>query len=243
MEDFIGTGTIILQFNLDALIEKGQLPDTMLQRFIAVDRFRKDRVIRPEMDACSRILGITFPFYIKRTNGLTLTELNAINLAVFFDLDFHASAQSVDTGNTNSMKTAGDLITAIAKFTASVQDGHNNFNGRFADLMHFNRNPAPIIDDGDAVIFSDFNKDMVTVTGQGLIDRVIDDFINQMMEPTGTDTADIHAWPFANGFEALQDLDLLCPIFTVDGDFLFYRFLIVFFSHGNLPNCVSVNDS
>lgn len=49
-----------------------------------------------------------------------------------------------------------------------------------------------------------------------------------MMEPTGTDTADIHAWPFANGFEALQDLDLLCPIFTVDGDFLFYRFLIVF---------------
>lgn len=126
------------------------------------------------------------------------------------------------------MKTAGDLITAIAKFTASVQDGHNNFNGRFADLMHFNRNPAPIIDNGDAVIFSDFNKDMVTVTGQGLIDRVIDDFINQMMEPTGTDTADIHAWPFANGFEALQDLDLLCPIFTVDGDFLFYRFLIVF---------------
>ena len=64
-----------------------------------------------------------------------------------------------------------------------------------------------------------------------------------MMEPTGTDTADIHAWPFANGFEALQDLDLLCPIFTVDGDLLFYRFLIVFFSHGNLPNCVSVNGS
>ena len=69
---------------------------------------------------------------------------------------------------------------------------------------------------------------MVTVTGQGLIDRVIDDFINQMMEPTGTDTADIHAWPFANGFEALQDLDLLCPIFTVDGDLLFYRFSLSF---------------
>ena len=46
------------------------------------------------------------------------------------------------------------------------------------------------------------------MTGQGFIDRVIDDFVDQVMQAFDPDVPDIHRRPFADGFQSLEDLDI-----------------------------------
>jgi hypothetical protein len=51
------------------------------------------------------------------------------------------------------METAGNFITAIAKFTTGMENSHNDFNSRFTCLMHIHRNTTAVINYGNAIIF------------------------------------------------------------------------------------------
>ena len=44
--------------------------------------------------------------------------------------------------------------------------------------------------------------------GKRFVDAVVDDLPNQVMQPGGAHAADVHAGPFANRLEALEDLDV-----------------------------------
>jgi len=57
------------------------------------------------------------------------------------------------------MQAAGNLIAAVAEFAAGMQYRHNNFHGRFAYFMHINRNTAPVIFNGNAVVMMNNNLD------------------------------------------------------------------------------------
>lgn len=48
--------------------------------------------------------------------------------------------------------------------------------------MHIDRNASTVIDNGDRVILIDRDIDMSGESGQRLIDRVVDNFIDQMMQ-------------------------------------------------------------
>ena len=82
--------------------------------------------------------------------------------------------------------------------------------------MHIHWNTAAIIDDRDAVIRMDRDIHLIAVASQRLIDRVIDDLIDQMMQTALRRTADIHTRTLADGLEALQNLDLSGTIITFD---------------------------
>jgi hypothetical protein len=53
------------------------------------------------------------------------------------------------------------------------------------------------------------DADLGTEPGQGLVDRVVDDFIDQMMEAGRSCRPDVHRRPLTNGFEPFEDLDAL----------------------------------
>ena len=56
------------------------------------------------------------------------------------------------------------------------------------------------------------NIDFRTVTGQGFIDRVINHFINEVMQRLDVGTADVHTRPSADGLQAFKDLDIFCAV-------------------------------
>ena len=60
------------------------------------------------------------------------------------------------------------------------------------------------------------DSDFVSVTGEGFVDRVVDNLINHVVE-TGAviSVANVHAGPFAHRFEALQNLDRVGSIFWI----------------------------
>ena len=67
----------------------------------------------------------------------------------------------------------------------------------------------------------DRDVDRRRVTGERLVDRVVDDLPHQMVQATLSRRADVHAWALADGFEALEDGDVLgvvaIPRATVSG--------------------------
>ena len=51
--------------------------------------------------------------------------------------------------------------------------------------------------------------DFGRVAGQGLVDRVINDFVDKVMEPGRSRGADVHGWTLTHRFKAFENLDLV----------------------------------
>ena len=47
------------------------------------------------------------------------------------------------------------------------------------------------------------------VAGQRLVDRVVDDLVDEVVQPADAGRADVHAGPLADRLEALEDGDVL----------------------------------
>ena len=54
--------------------------------------------------------------------------------------------------------------------------------------------------------------DLVAVSGQRLVDRVVDDLVDEVVQTPRTGGADVHAGAAADGLESLEDRDVLCVI-------------------------------
>src|SRR5438034_9272107 len=50
--------------------------------------------------------------------------------------------------------------------------------------------------------------------GHGLVDRVVDDLVDQVVQPAGTGGPDVHPGPQADVFDTLEDLDVLGRVGT-----------------------------
>src|SRR4029434_6513641 len=51
--------------------------------------------------------------------------------------------------------------------------------------------------------------DPLRLANDRLVDRVVHDLVDEVVQPTRAGRADVHAGPFANGLEALEDGDVL----------------------------------
>jgi hypothetical protein len=56
-------------------------------------------------------------------------------------------------------------------------------------------------------VFHQSYVDFIAIAGESFIDRVVDDFIDQVVETAFSGGADIHSGALANGVEALKDGD------------------------------------
>jgi hypothetical protein len=70
--------------------------------------------------------------------------------------------------------------------------------------MNIDRNAAAFIDDGNGAIDMDRDLDRAAVTGQVLVDRVVQDLGNAMVQRPLVGAADVHARLLADRLEALQ---------------------------------------
>jgi len=66
---------------------------------------------------------------------------------------------------------------------------------------------AAVVLDPDRAIGPEGQHDLVAVPGEGLVDRVVHDLPDQVVQPTLTGGADVHARPLADRLEALEDRD------------------------------------
>ena len=69
------------------------------------------------------------------------------------------------------------------------------------------RDAAAVVDDADAAVGQQRDLDVVAVAGQRLVDRVVDDLVDQVVQAALTGRADVHAGALADRLETLEDGD------------------------------------
>src|SRR5688572_13734931 len=74
--------------------------------------------------------------------------------------------------------------------------------------MDVDRNSTTVIDDGDGIIRMDEDFDLRRVTRERFVDRVVDYFVNEVVESSRGRAPDVHAGTLPYCLETFQNLDL-----------------------------------
>jgi len=206
----------IRQFDIDAGIQEGQFPQPVFQRAEIKFDHGEGFLRRHEGDLCP-LRTTTGPDNLQRLHGIAMLKAHAIDIAAALDFQFQPGRQGVHHGNANPMQTARYFIGILVELPACMQLGHDDLCRRNAfGRVQFGGDAATIIRHGDGSITIQGDLDDIAMTRQRLVNRIVDDFIDHMMQPGAViGVPDIHARPFAHGFQALQDLDGVCAIGVV----------------------------
>ena len=90
-----------------------------------------------------------------------------------------------------------------------MQHREHDLGRGLAALVHVHGDAAAVVDDRDRVVDVDRDVDLVTEARQRLVDGVVDDFVDEVVQPRLAGRPDVHRGPLPHGLEAFEDLDLV----------------------------------
>ena len=112
------------------------------------------------------------------------------------------------------MEAAENLVIAAVELPARVEHGENHLeSGQACFFLDAHRDPPSIVGNGNRAVPVQGNGHGAAMSGQGLIHRVVYDFVDQMVESGRGRVANVHCGPFAHCLQAFQNLDLFCAVF------------------------------
>ena len=205
---------LIHERDRNAVVEEGEFAQAVLQRLKAVRGNGEDLRIRNEMHARTRGLGCADLMQLIHCHAAR--KGNLIDLAVTAHLDLHRGGEGVDDRDADAVETAGDLVAVAAELAARMENSEHDLDRRHAALVHINGNAAAVVRDGDAVVLVDHNLDVVAVARKRLVNRVVNNFINKVMQSALGGRSDVHTRALANSLKALEHLDLSRAVVSID---------------------------
>ena len=114
--------------------------------------------------------------------------------------NFDSIRQCIDHGNPYTMQTTGKLVVIGAEFPAGMQLSQDNFNPTLTIFrMDIDGHAAAVIDYFQRAVLEQGDIDALGMTGQRLVDGIVDDFVRKVIRPAGIR---IHARPATNWIEA-----------------------------------------
>ena len=123
---------------------------------------------------------------------------------------FEVAGEGVDDGGSDAMEAAGDFVGPAAEFTAGVEGCHDGFKGGLAGGgVDVYGDAAPVVGDGHGAVFAEDDINVGAVAGHGLVNGVVNDFIDEVVEAPLVGAANVHPGPAADGLQPFQNDDVL----------------------------------
>ncbi len=215
VNDMLGI-SLVLELDIDARVQKRLFSQSAREDRIIINvGILEDLGIGFEANLGTALCGFTDLLQIVHDLA-ALVALEIDILAVAYS-DLEPLGQRVDDRSADAVQTAGYLVSAAAELTAGVQYGKDDRDRRQTHLgIDTHRDTAAVILDADDVAGQDRNIDLVAIACQRLVDRVIDDLIDQMMQTAFTGGAYVHTGTFTDSFQTLEYLDLIRAVFALD---------------------------
>ena len=198
---------LVVDGDRDAAVEERQLAQPLRQRVEAELGRLEDLLVRLEGDLGAALLG--------RAGDLEIGERIAalvrlgVDLPVAPDLELERLRERVDHRHADAVQTARHLVAVVVELAAGVEHRQRDFGGRAAAAVLIDGDAAAVVHDGDRVVDVDGDVDLIAVAGQRLVYRVVDDLVDEVVQPGGAGRADVHRRTLADRLEALEDLDLV----------------------------------
>ena len=132
-------------------------------------------------------------------------------VAAALAVDFGAQefGEAVDHRAADAVQPAGDFVGGAFELAAGVEGGHHRFQGALAGVgVGVHRNPPAVVADGDGAVGVQPQVDAGAETGHGLIDGVVEDFVDEVMQAALVGAADIHTGAHPHRLQAAQHPDV-----------------------------------
>ena len=132
-----------------------------------------------------------------------------------FDLDIKPLGQSINDRCANAVKTAGHLVSAASEFAARMKFcKYKIYRVSSGLVVDSYRDSSSVVGDSAASVRIDRYFNMSAETCQSFIDRVVHNFIHQMVKSSGGSGSDIHTGSLADRLKSLEHLNIICCICT-----------------------------
>ena len=191
---------------LNALVQVSQLAQTCCQNIVLILGRNEDVAIGLEGHDCTRRIDLTHNLH--RRSGSTLAVRLTIDLTIAMYLSDQFHRKGIHARYTYTVQTTRYFITVLIEFTAGVQHRQHDFESRLALLLvHIGGDTSTVILYGDRVVLVDGYLDVGAITRQSLVDRVIDNLINQVVQTLFAHITNIHCGSFAYCFKTFQHLN------------------------------------
>src|SRR5690606_33788592 len=115
--------------------------------------------------------------------------------------------QRIDDRRTDSVKAARRLVVAVLELAAGMQRREDDFERALLRLrMLVDRNTAAIVGDRQRrFVLVQGDRDVRRMAVHRLVDRVVENFPDEVMESGDANATDVHAGPLADRLEALEN--------------------------------------
>jgi hypothetical protein len=136
-------------------------------------------------------------------------ELLHEKLAVAGDLHPKVIGKRVDHRDADAVQTARGLVGLARELAARVQRAEDHLQRALVGelRMRVDGDAAPVVADGDRMVFMHLHLDAGGVARHRLVHGVVEHLGHQMVQGALIGAADIHARTLAHGLQPLQHLD------------------------------------
>ena len=231
---------LVGQGDLDTGVQEALFPQALFQRFEVVDGGVLEHLrVGLEGDAGAGDTGVHGADALQRAVRVAAAEGLLVLVAVAADVDGQPLRAGVDDGRADAVQTAGHFIAGVlaAELAAGVQHSVDDGHSRDAQLgLDVHGDAASVVRDLNDIAGLDGHFNMGAVSGQCLVDGVIDDLVDQVMQAGRAGRTDIHAGALAHSLQTLEDLDLRTAVGMV-GSRLAVGFGDDFFCHEMIASC------
>ena len=175
---------LVLDDDLEALVEEGQLAEPVRQRVERERRLLEDLRVGLEADD-GPVLG-------RLLAGGEVALRHAVLVALgphspfAADLDLEPLRQRVDHRDPDAVEAARDLVGGVLELAARVEHGQHDLRRRPAALLvDVHRDAAAVVADRAGAVGVQDDLDAVAVPGERLVDGVVDHLVDEVVEPVG----------------------------------------------------------
>ena len=161
--------------------------------------------------------------FLQGTGRLALPEPHLPQRAVALHRGDQFLRQRVDHAGAHAVEAAGRLVISGLELAAGMQHREDHLEGAlFRRRMLVDRDAAAVVFDGDRrTVGVERHPDVGGVAVHRLVDAVVQNFPDEVMQAGRADAANVHARPFSDWFQALENRDVFrgvvrrCHVYNV----------------------------
>jgi hypothetical protein len=137
---------------------------------------------------------------------LAVLEADVVFLAAALHPAFEVLRQRIHHRDADAVQSAGELVVLVGELAAGVQPREDQLDAaHLLFRMDVDRHAAAVVRDFQRAVLVEHHVDALGVAGQRLIDRVVDDFVGEMVRAAGVG---VHAGPPAHRIEPAEYFDV-----------------------------------
>ncbi len=209
VEGPLHTGEAVVELDREPGVEVGELLQPVGELGEVVVDLVEDLPIGEERDRGACLVALAH--HLKLGRLPPPAELLAVDLPIPPPhLDHEVFGQGVHRRYTHPVEPPRHLVPSLVKFPPGVKGGEHELDRAHPSLgVDPNRDPSPVVADGDPFVLVDHDLDRRTEASKGFVHRVVDDLVDHLEEAIGAGGADVHPRPLADRIDVLQHLDLV----------------------------------